>query len=60
MFYVGCHRPTTTLLLYPSFGQAVNGALTELSEQLYFPISLFPPTFLQPNTLESKRYLETK
>ena len=29
MFYVGCHRPTTTLLLYPDLGQAVNGALAE-------------------------------
>jgi len=29
-FYVGCHRPTTTLLLYPDLGQAVNGALAEL------------------------------
>jgi len=30
--YVGCHRPTTTLLLYLGLGQAVNGALTELAE----------------------------
>ena len=30
MFYVGCHRPTITLLLYSDLGQAVNGALAEL------------------------------
>jgi len=29
MFYVGCHRPTTTLLLYLGLGQAVNSALAE-------------------------------
>jgi len=29
MFYVGCHRPTTTLLLYPGLGQAVDDALAE-------------------------------
>ena len=32
MFYVGYHRPITTLLLYPGLGQAVNGALAELSK----------------------------
>jgi len=32
MFYVGCHRPTTTLILYPGLGQAVNGALAELTQ----------------------------
>ena len=30
MFYVGYHRPTTTLLLYPGLGQVMNGALAEL------------------------------
>ena len=30
MFYIGCHRPTTTLLFYPGLAQAVNGALAEL------------------------------
>jgi len=25
IFYVGCHKPTITLLLYPALGQAVNG-----------------------------------
>ena len=29
MFYVGCHRPTTTLLLYPNLRLTVNGALAE-------------------------------
>ena len=29
MFYVGCHRPTITLLLYPGLGQAVHGTLAE-------------------------------
>ena len=30
MFYVGCHRPTITLLLYPDLGQAVDDTLAEL------------------------------
>jgi len=34
MFYVGCYRPTTTLLLYPGLGQAVNGALAELVDAM--------------------------
>jgi len=33
LFYVGCHKPTTALLLYSGLGQAVNGALTELKKQ---------------------------
>jgi len=32
MFYVGCHRLTTTLLLYLDLGLAVNGALAELTK----------------------------
>jgi len=32
MFYVGCHRSTTTLLLSPGLGQAVNGALAEFAD----------------------------
>jgi len=31
-FYIGCHRPTTTFLLYLGLGQAVNGALAELKQ----------------------------
>jgi len=51
MFYVDCHRLTTILLLYPSLGHAVNGALAELlsavntfynsHEAKYFPIELY-------------------
>ena len=33
IFYVGCHKPTTTLLLYLGFGQVMNGARTKLNSK---------------------------
>jgi len=35
MFYVGCHKLTTTTLLYPGSGQAVNSALAELCQRYH-------------------------
>jgi len=37
IFYVSCHRPTTTLLLYPGLEQAVNGTLAEFGYVDYMP-----------------------
>ena len=40
IFYVSCHRPTTTLLLYPDLGQAVNGAQAVNSERCIRPTTI--------------------